>query len=398
MSRRSGKIAGPLANLSLIAVSLFFCVGVMELAIRALGLDPGSGPKPGEGLAKIIEFDPEFETRYRPGAETAIVSPQGEFDVIYRTNALGLRDRPLAPKARDEWRVLVLGNSFVEGWGIELDRTFLRVAEARLASRPELLPSGKKTVRLVGAGVSGFGAAQSLLFARRIADAAEPDAIVFVFLPTMAYADRGFLSRASLGLDGIATGLDPAAFLSATPAAAKSAADIPGAIRRLAEHSALLRLAVGRIDNAAAQSAIVPGDPATDLFAAIRAGGRTSEVLAPSFKHVAAMNGFAAARSNVFAMVYLPVAPQVSAVEWDRGRVAYGVPAEIAEQGDRVAAEAFCRAERIECRFAAGALSAAAAQNPDSQRAFFRFDFHINERGSAALGEWLASVLPTIAR
>jgi len=398
MSRRSGKIAGPLANLALIAVSLFFCVGAIELAIRVLGLDPGSGPKPGEGLAKIIEFDPEFETRYRPGAETTIVSPQGEFDVIYRTNALGLRDRPLAPKARDEWRVLVLGNSFVEGWGIELDRTFLRVAEARLASRPESLPWGKKTVRLVGAGVSGFGAAQSLLFARRIADAVEPDAIVFVFLPTMAYADHGFLSRASLGLDGIATGLDPAAFLSAPPAGGKSNSEIPGAIRQIAEYSALLRLAVGRFDNAAAQSAIVPGDPASDLFAGLRAGDRISEVLAPSFKHVAAMKAFAAARSNAFAMVYMPVAPQISAVEWDRGRVAYGFPAEIAKQDDRVAAEAFCRVEGMECRFAAAALMTAAAQNSDSERSFFRFDFHVNARGSAALGEWLAVALPSIAR
>jgi len=398
MSRRAGNISGLLANLSLVAISLLVCIALTEVVIRVLNLDPGPGPKPGEGLAKIIEFDPTFETRYRPDAETAIVSPQGEFDVIYRINAQGLRDRAVAPKAQDEWRILVLGNSFVEGWGIDLDRTFLRVAEARLAARPDLLPPGKKSVRLISAGVSGFGAAQSLLFARRIAESVEPDAIVFVFLPTMAYADRGFLSRASFGPDGIATGLDAAAFLSATPVGPKSSVEIPRIFRRFAEYSALLRLIVNRLDNSAAQSAIVPGDPNSDLFAGIRAGDRIAEVLAPSFKHVAAMKAFAAARSNAFAMVYLPVAPQVSAVEWDRGRLAYGIPAEKLEQADRAEAETFCRVEAIVCKFAADAMTTAAAQNPDAIRAYFRFDFHINERGSVALGEWLASALPSIGR
>src|SRR5262249_50086283 len=136
---------------------------ILELIVRVSYLAPLSeeGAIDGAGgLKAILQFDSTLETHYAPNSATRVVSPYGEYDVSYRINSLGLRDGELATKPDNEFRILVAGNSFVEGWGVKESDAFVRVAE-RVANRPGWTGIGR--VRLINAGISAYGAAQSYL-------------------------------------------------------------------------------------------------------------------------------------------------------------------------------------------------------------------------------------------
>ncbi|WP_145255296.1 SGNH/GDSL hydrolase family protein [Planctomycetes bacterium Pan216] len=92
---------------------------------------------------------------------------------LYRTNNAGFRDdRPLAiPKPDNQRRILVLGDSFVLGWGVAQGETFVRVAEASLN---DVAPT-----RLLNGGYrAGYTLDHYLLFLRREADRLSVDEVV----------------------------------------------------------------------------------------------------------------------------------------------------------------------------------------------------------------------------
>jgi lysophospholipase L1-like esterase len=70
---------------------------------------------------------------YRPGTEADLVSP--DFRVRYAINPWGFRDlheRAFTTRSTQPppWRVLLLGDSFTEGYGVELSETYARRLEA----------------------------------------------------------------------------------------------------------------------------------------------------------------------------------------------------------------------------------------------------------------------------
>jgi hypothetical protein len=168
-----------LNNAIVIAGSIVFALVILEFVVRATGFAPDLPPQSIDMAAQLKgarQFDPVLEDRYRPNGHAEIRSPYREFHVTYSFNELGLRDRPLPPRATDSARrILVLGNSFVEGWGVEFDDTFVQVAQRTLSSAAT---ASNAPVRLINAGIAGFGAAQSYLFARELIGKIEPDAVV----------------------------------------------------------------------------------------------------------------------------------------------------------------------------------------------------------------------------
>jgi lysophospholipase L1-like esterase len=159
----------PFANAALAALSLAAALAGAELALRGLGLAPR--------LALI-------DTRADDGAYQRSADPLLGFELKagyrgdafpFRTNAHGQRDleRALA-KPAGVTRVLLLGDSVVEGWGLsQLDDTLSRRLEA-------LHPDG--SLEVLNFGVSGYStrAEVRLLEIRGLAFA--PDAVVLLFV------------------------------------------------------------------------------------------------------------------------------------------------------------------------------------------------------------------------
>jgi lysophospholipase L1-like esterase len=353
--------------------------------------------EPGAPLERLIEFDPILQTRYRPNTTTKVHSQYGEFDVRYHTNELGLRERPLHDLPTGH-RVLVLGNSFVEGWGVEVEDSFVRVAERQINTD---IPSSPTA--LINAGMSGYGVAQSYLLGRELLARVRPDAIVLVYASTMVQADHRYLALADLDSRGIATGLNPDSLANPTTGGARDApAAVPGRLLRFAaEYSAVVRMFVLRQMAEAAQRAILPGDPASDLLAGLRADKSQLPALHdPSLQHVIALARVAGDAGLPFILVHVPLPHQLSAYEWSLGRTAYGLEARVYPTADVDVVKAYCESHGLQCVFAHEAMRASIEQSGD-ERLYYTYDFHPNASGNRALGAWLArqleNFLPAVA-
>ncbi len=124
-------------------------MGALEIVARAI--DETKGPP----IPQLYtQYDPLLGWRHVPGAHAEF--PQGS----YAINSRGLRDveRPYeAPPGTD--RILILGDSFAEGYSVPFADSVSRRLE-------EDLSSPGRRIEVVGAGVVGYSTDQELLFYR----------------------------------------------------------------------------------------------------------------------------------------------------------------------------------------------------------------------------------------
>jgi hypothetical protein len=92
------------------------------------------------------------------------------------TNALGLRERPIAPKSPHQVRVLVLGDSVAFGWGVQVEDVSSRQLERELRSR-----SGVE-VETINSGVPGYNTLQEALFLQTYGDMVQPDLVLLLYV------------------------------------------------------------------------------------------------------------------------------------------------------------------------------------------------------------------------
>jgi lysophospholipase L1-like esterase len=97
-----------------------------------------------------------------------------EFDVQVDTNSLGLRGPEVTvPKPADRYRVLVLGDSFSFGWGVEFKDAWV----TRLAR--ELQTPDGRSVEVVDAGVPGWSPPQEFVFLEQRGLDLQPDLVLW---------------------------------------------------------------------------------------------------------------------------------------------------------------------------------------------------------------------------
>ena len=185
--------AGWRARATLAAAGLAAAVLIGEGGLRAIG------PRlPAVySLATIATFQtyhPIYGFFHRPGATGWIVTP--EFTSYVRINSRGLRDRDLeVPKPPGTYRVLMLGDSLVEGAQVPLENTVAKRLEVELQAT-----NGSK-IEVVNAGNAGFGTGQELLFLEHDGPTYEPDLVVLVFFVDNDLADNGFAVSRERKLD-----------------------------------------------------------------------------------------------------------------------------------------------------------------------------------------------------
>src|SRR5713101_1932659 len=118
----------------------------LEAALRIYG-----GSEAAQSFQSIIMQDPRVGHRLKPGARTRYTTV--EFSTDIAINAQGVRDdRDIGPKAPDERRVLVLGDSLVLSVQVPLASTFCKRLEARLAAADR-----SHHWRVINGGVQGYG-------------------------------------------------------------------------------------------------------------------------------------------------------------------------------------------------------------------------------------------------
>ena len=135
----------------------------LELAVRLI--------EPRDALREYFEgHDAVLHHKFIPGARGRHKTL--EFDAAYAINSLGLRSGELArDKPPGSKRILMLGDSFTEGNGVQQSETFSSLLQARLDGARV----GEK-LEIVNAGVGSYSALLELLYLKTagLAAAARP--------------------------------------------------------------------------------------------------------------------------------------------------------------------------------------------------------------------------------
>jgi lysophospholipase L1-like esterase len=172
-----------LGNLAVLLALLLLCATAGEILVRLAPTRNDRVERDGEVKYRFNPYraDGRLGWSHRPDWET--VHETGNFRVTVRTDDRGLR-RTRSPQAANgagsahasaAYRILVLGDSFAFGWGVEDDETFAALLEDRLAP-----PPGAGRVEVLNAGVAGWSADHYALFLKEPGLALDPDLVLVV--------------------------------------------------------------------------------------------------------------------------------------------------------------------------------------------------------------------------
>ncbi len=127
---------------------------------------------------QLVGYDPELTYLLRPGVGRF---KNREFDTTLVANSAGLRDDEASLDAPE---IIVLGDSYALGWGVEQDETFAQVLEQR---------TGRK---VLNAAMSSFATAREVLLLERLDTSAARAVVVQYFQndygENRAFVDGGF--------------------------------------------------------------------------------------------------------------------------------------------------------------------------------------------------------------
>ncbi|MFH1135709.1 MAG: SGNH/GDSL hydrolase family protein [Pseudomonadota bacterium] len=130
-----------------------------------------------DGLPTFLDdINPDFGVWHYPNASGRHTSPC--YDVAYHSNSRGMVDRERTLKMSGAGRVVVLGDSFVEGFGVETEKRFTDILEQATG------------VEHLNFGSSGsFGPLQEWLLYRTLASRFEHTDVFLFFLPFNDFFD-----------------------------------------------------------------------------------------------------------------------------------------------------------------------------------------------------------------
>jgi len=104
-----------------------------------------------------------------------------EYSITETMNSKGLRGPEYSyDKPTGEFRILVLGDSFAEGRGVEFEEIFSEVMKSDLKASAELEKSGR-SYQVINAGTGGYSTDQELLFFEREGRKYSPDLVILQF-------------------------------------------------------------------------------------------------------------------------------------------------------------------------------------------------------------------------
>lgn len=163
------------ATLALLFGSIALTLLVGEFVIRMVGYQPIHDVYSKPSLFWI--HDDTLGWVHQSNSEGTYIGPRPwpiEFETPIRINSQGLRGPEILPKRPNDLRVLVLGDSVVAAFEVPYDKTFVALLERRLADRLA------RPVRVINAGVRGYGTDQSLLYLQERGIGLSPDVVLFV--------------------------------------------------------------------------------------------------------------------------------------------------------------------------------------------------------------------------
>lgn len=177
------RLVGRLLTLLLTVASLVGGLVIVEVGLR---MRPSSGKS-------YMGGDPVFHHRLKPSVRARAMG------VEIATNAHGMRNREIGPRVPGgPFRVLLLGDSFTEGQGLE-------VADTMGAALESMLNGGacRRAFEVINAGVASYSPILEYVLLERVGLALEPDLVLLNFDMTDVHDDLIRTALAVLDQDGL---------------------------------------------------------------------------------------------------------------------------------------------------------------------------------------------------
>lgn len=184
--RRQGSLARrlrwALRRIAVLVLGLLLPLLMLELGLRFFGaFIPGN-----YSTGKYLTAHPVYGRFHVPGFEGWLRTD--EFVSHLRINREGLRGpEHRAIRPGDSYRILAIGDSFLEGAQVHERQTAASLLESQLAAL-----IGKPT-EVLNAGVGSWGTTQQQLFLEREGDRYQPDLVVVFFHPANDLWDNSFV-------------------------------------------------------------------------------------------------------------------------------------------------------------------------------------------------------------
>ncbi len=144
---------------SAISIIVFFVAG--EIYLRAT--------IPFTESNNVFTVDPNIGNSYKPGAELRATN-HVDFWTVSTINSLGFVDRePMLPKDDDTFRIVIIGDSYVEAVQVDMQDKFSVLLETRLRQR---FPD--RPIDVVAMGIAGTGQVNQLAYLETYAELLRP--------------------------------------------------------------------------------------------------------------------------------------------------------------------------------------------------------------------------------
>jgi len=134
--------------ITIILLNTCLLIQLLEYASRFFMTEWSS---PWQDRVKTWTYDEQLGWAQRSNTETELVHPH--FTIQVKTNSYGLRDREYPIERNEKKRMLILGDSFTWGYGVEAEQRF-----------SDLLEQGLENWEVINAGISGYGTDQQYLY------------------------------------------------------------------------------------------------------------------------------------------------------------------------------------------------------------------------------------------
>jgi hypothetical protein len=303
---RAGQL---LLHVGLVIFSVMLALGAVEVVLRL------STPR------EIMRYffvapDATLHHRFIPGAVGRYQST--EFNTSYHINSVGLRDREYAvPRPAGVYRILMVGDSFTEGDGVEVQETFSKRLETMLSG------AGTGTrVEVINAGVGSYSPILEYLYLMHGGLALEPQMVVLNYDLSDAFDDITYS-----GLGRFAPGGVPLGVL-----APDAEGENPGALVRVKDffkdHTRLynfVRVRIDRYIEGVRHEGNFSGDLRYDKYAMLRGNYRPDPSdWTLSERYLLMIRDTLRSRGIDFAVNVYPYGMQVSTKEWAVGRQFWG--------------------------------------------------------------------------
>lgn len=181
--RRKTRLKNLLRNSGLTIASVMISLAFIEAGLRLFWQNPmNDAAATSESL--FWRYDTLLGWAMQPKAQGKFTRP--EFSVEIKTNSIGLRDDEIAPtKAKNEFRILLLGDSVTAGFEVARGETFEALLEGKLNQLQD-----ERHYQVINAGFRGYGTDQEFLFLKSRGMALNPDAVILAFVPANDLEDN----------------------------------------------------------------------------------------------------------------------------------------------------------------------------------------------------------------